>query len=90
LRSYGAAYIGNDAKNLFAHWDFAVPEKPVLLEMAKFFNLGITTEADSTITHTLSTTLIGANGKVVRFYPGNEWTVEDVLADLRGTAAFSI
>jgi len=89
LRAYGATYIGSDAKNVFAHWDFAVPEKPVLLEMAKFFNLGMTTEADSTITHTLSTTLISANGKVVRFYPGNEWTVEDVLADLQGTAAFA-
>jgi protein SCO1/2 len=57
--------------------------------MAKFFDLGMTSEADGTITHTLSTTLIGANGKVVRFYPGNEWTVQDVLADLQGTAAFS-
>jgi protein SCO1/2 len=90
LKAYRDTYIGSDAKNVFAHWDLAVPDKSTLLEMAKFFNLGITTEADSTITHTLSTTLIGANGKVVRFYPGNEWTVEDVLADLRGTAAFSI
>ena len=89
LKAYRATYIGSDAKNVFAHWDLAVPDKSTLLEMAKFFNLGITTEADSTITHTLSTTLIGANGKVVRFYPGNEWTVEDVLADLQGMAAFS-
>ena len=89
LRAYGVTYIGSDAKNVFAHWDFAVPDKPTLLEMAKFFDLGMTSEADGTITHTLSTTLIGANGKVVRFYPGNEWTVQDVLADLQGTAAFS-
>ena len=89
LKAYRATYIGSDAKNVFAHWDLAVPDKSTLLEMAKFFNLGITTEADSTITHTLSTTLIGANGKVVRFYPGNEWTVEDVLADLQGAAAFT-
>ena len=89
LRAYGVTYIGSDAKNTFAHWDFAVPKKPVLLEMAKFFDLGMTNEADGTITHTLSTTLIGANGKVVRFYPGNEWTVQDLLADLQGTAAFS-
>jgi protein SCO1/2 len=86
LRAYGATYIGSDAKNAFAHWDFAVPEKPVLLEMAKFFDLGMTNEADSTITHTLSTTLIGPDGKVVRFYPGNEWTVEQVLADVKQSA----
>jgi protein SCO1/2 len=75
--------MGTDAKDAFAHWDFAVPEKPVLVEMAKFFNLGMSTEADATITHTLSTTLIGPDGKVVKFYPGNEWTVEQVLADVK-------
>jgi protein SCO1/2 len=86
LRAYGATYIGSDAKNAFAHWDFAVPEKPVLLEMAKFFDLGMTSDAEGTITHTLSTTLIGPDGKVVRFYPGNEWTAEQVAGDLKRLA----
>lgn len=86
LRAYGATYMGSDAKSAFDHWDFAVPQKPVLLEMAKFFDVGITNEADETITHTLSTTLIGPDGKVVQFYPGNEWTVEDVLNDLKHSA----
>jgi protein SCO1/2 len=83
LRAYGATYIGSDAKNAFAHWDFAVPDKAALLEMAKFFNVGITHGADDTITHTLSTTLIGADDKVVQFYPGNDWTPEQVLADVK-------
>jgi protein SCO1/2 len=83
LRAYGATYMGSDAKNAFAHWEFAVPDKPVLAEMARFFDLGMTENADTTITHTLSTTLIGASGKVVRFYPGNEWTPEQVLADVK-------
>ena len=87
LRAYGVTYIGSDAKNAFAHWDFAVPQKPELAEMAKFFDLGMTNNADSTITHTLSTTLIGPDGKVVRFYPGNEWTPEQVLADLKQLTA---
>jgi protein SCO1/2 len=54
--------------------------------MAKFFDVGITSAADGSITHTLSTTLIGPDGKVVRFYPGNEWTAEDVLTDLKKVA----
>jgi protein SCO1/2 len=83
LRAYGATYIGSDAKSAFADWDFAAPDKPVLLEMAKFFDVGITSAADGSITHTLSTTLIGPDGKVVRFYPGNEWTADDVLTDLK-------
>jgi protein SCO1/2 len=86
LRAYGATYIGSDAKDAFTHWDFAVPEKPVLSKMAEYFDVGITQAADNSITHTLSTTLIGRDGKVVRFYPGNEWTVDQVMDDIRQTA----
>jgi protein SCO1/2 len=86
LRAYGATYIGSDAKAAFSHWDFAVPEKPVVTQMAQYFDVGMTQAANNSITHTLSTTLIGPNGKVVRFYPGNEWTVEQVLADVKQTA----
>ena len=84
LRAYGAQYIGSDAKSAFADWDFAVPQKPVLTEMGKWFDVGMSNAADGSITHTLSTTLIGRDGKVVKFYPGNEWTVKDVLGDLKG------
>jgi protein SCO1/2 len=87
LRSYGVQYIGSDTKNAFAHWDFAVPSKPELLEMAKYFDVGVTQGANDTITHTLSTTLIGPQGKVAQFYPGNEWTPEQVVADVKQLAA---
>jgi protein SCO1 len=87
LRAYGATYMGSDAPSAFARWDFAVPDKPTLAKMAQFFDLGMTTEADNTITHTLSTTLIDADGKVVRFYPGNEWTVDQVLTDVKHSAS---
>jgi protein SCO1/2 len=83
LRAYGAEYIGSDGKGAFAHWDFAVPRGPVLTEMAKYFDVGITVGADDTITHSLSTTLIGRDGRVLRFYPGNEWTPEQVMADVK-------
>lgn len=86
LRAYGVTYLGSDTKNAFAHWDFAVPAQTELLEMAKFFDVGITHGTDDTITHTLSTTLIGPDGKVVQFYPGNEWTAEQVVADVKKLA----
>ncbi len=86
LRAYGATYIGSDAKTAFNHWDFAVPDKATLDKMALYFDVGITRDAADAITHTLSTTLIGPDGKVVRFYPGNEWTVDEVLADVKHTA----
>jgi protein SCO1/2 len=87
LRAYGATYIGSDSKNAFVHWDFAVPTQPELLEMAKYFDVGVTHGADDSITHTLSTTLIDMHGKVAQFYPGNEWTPEQVLADVKQLAA---
>lgn len=87
LRAYGASYIGSDAKGVFADWDFAVPEKKEeLTHMAQFFDVGFSPAGDGSITHTLSTTLIGRDGKVLRFYPGNDWTVEQVLQDVKQTA----
>lgn len=83
LRAYGAEYIGSDSKSAFSHWDFAVPSKPELEKMALYFDVGITHGADDTITHTLSTTLIGPHGKVAQYYPGNDWTPEQVLGDLK-------
>ena len=82
LRAYAQTYIGSDPEKSFAHWDFAVPGKSTLPAMAHYFDVGLTTESDQTITHTLSTTLVGPDGKVIRFYNGNQWTPEQVLADL--------
>lgn len=82
LKAYGAQYLGSDAESAFAHWQFAVPAKPVLEEMAKFFDMGITYGSNDSITHTLSTTLIGPDGRVVRFYPDNEWTPQQVAAEI--------
>jgi protein SCO1/2 len=83
LKAYGEEYIGSEAKAAFADWDFAVPDNAVLKEMAKFFDVGISNEPDQTITHTLSTTLVGRDGKVIKFYPGNEWTPDQVVADVK-------
>jgi protein SCO1/2 len=85
LKAYGAAYMSGNSMggDSFAHWEFAAPTKPVLLEMAKYFDLGMTQGADAQIIHTLSTTLVGPDGKVAHFYPGNEWTPEQVLGDVK-------
>jgi len=82
LKSYGETYMGAAAPKAFEHWDFAVSSKKELPTMAQWFDVGLTNEQNGTITHTLSTTLIGPDGKVIRFYSGNEWTPEEVMADL--------
>lgn len=83
LRAYGAQYIGSDSKGAFSHWDFAAPSKPELDKMALYFDVGITDGANGIINHTLSTTLIGPQGKVAQFYPGNDWTPDQVVGDLK-------
>ena len=83
LKTYGEQYMGRDENAAFANWEFAVPDKVVLKDMARFFDLGVTNEQDQTITHTLSTTLVGRDGKVIKFYPGNEWTPDQVVGDLK-------
>ena len=35
------------------------------------------------ITHNLRTAIIDADGKLVKVYTGNEWTPDQVLADLK-------
>ncbi len=82
LRAYAEGYAIGGRPN-YAHWGFAVASKNGLGDLAKYFDVGMTNEADSTITHTLSTTLIGPDGKVARFYPGNEWTVDEVMNDVQ-------
>ncbi len=87
LRAYGVEYIGSGAAGAFDHWDFAVPEGQVLKQMAQYFDLGMSDAGDGSIAHTLSTTLIGPDGRVVKFYPGNEWTAEQLAADVKETLA---
>jgi protein SCO1/2 len=83
LRAYGADYVGSDAKEAFKHLEFAVPSETELKKMALYFDVGFSQGANDTITHTLSTTLIGPDGKVAQFYPGNEWTPAQVLSDVK-------
>jgi len=82
---------GSDAKNVFATSGiFAVPDKPTLLDDGEVFDLGM---KPAKPTEHYAHALHHADWRKWQsgcvFYPGNEWTVQDVLADLQGTAAFS-
>lgn len=81
LRAYAEGYAIGGKPN-FKHWGFAALAKQNIDEVAQYFDVGLTEQPDSTITHTLSTTLIGPDGKVVKFYPGNEWTADELSADI--------
>lgn len=83
LRSYGGAYTGNYTQETFAHWDFAAPSAKELPHVLQFFDVGATPAAGNTITHSLSTVVITPDGKLYKWYPGNEWTVDQAMADVR-------
>jgi protein SCO1 len=87
LRSYGGAYTGNFTNERFTHWDFAAPSEKDLPAITQFFDVGVTPGDSKSLTHSLSTVLIGKDGKIIEWYPTNEWKPEEVVATIRKNAA---
>lgn len=83
LKSYGEAYTGRFTRETFGHWDFAAPPREDLQKMLSFFDVGATPEANKTITHSLSTVVVDPDGKIVQWYPTNDWSTGEVLGDLK-------
>jgi protein SCO1/2 len=89
LSSYGRAYIGKDSKDNFTHWDFAAPSQAELDKVEEFFDVGVTSGENQTLTHSLSTVLIAPDGKIARWYPTNDWKPDGVLDDIKQVLAQS-
>ena len=89
LRSYGGAYTGRYTREDFGHWTFAAPSPKELPAMQHWFGVGITPAASGNLQHSLSTVIVGADGRLVAFYPTNEWTVAEALSAIRAAAARS-
>ena len=87
LRSYGGAYTGQYTKETFQHWDFAAPSEADLAAVTQFFNVGVTPGDSKSLNHSLSTVLIGKDGKVAAWYPTNDWKTSDVVAQIKRAAA---
>jgi protein SCO1/2 len=86
LRSYGEAYTGKYTKETFAHWDFSAPSKADLPTLLQFFDVGATPGEKNTITHSLSTAILGSDGTIVKWYPTNDWEPAEVLKELKMVA----
>jgi protein SCO1 len=80
LRAYGKGYNGNVE---FDDWEFATGTPDEVKAVTSCFGLEYWPEQGQ-YTHTLRTALIGADGRLVKLYSGNEWKPEDVLRDLKG------
>ena len=84
LRSYGAAHTERYENETFAHWEFATGDE--VKDIAQYFGLTYFPE-NNQIKHTLRTVIISPEGKVAKVYSGNEWKPEDVVAELKKSAA---
>ena len=87
LKSYGGAYTGQYSKETFNHWEFAAPSVKELPKMEQFFDVGVTPGEKGTLQHSLATVVIGKDGKVIAFYPTNDWSVATVLEQVKRAAA---
>ena len=86
LRSYGGAYTGRYSEETFAHWDFAAPSEAELPKMEQWFDVGVT-PAGGQLQHSLATVIVGADGRVLAFYPSNDWTVDEALKLIKGAVS---
>lgn len=86
LRSYGGAYTGQYTNEKFTHWDFGAPSEKDLPAVTQFFNVGVTPGDSKTLNHSLSTVLIGKDGKVAEWFPSNEWKPADVVTAMKKAA----
>lgn len=80
-----AAALGADPK----YWTFLTGNRDEIERFAARFGVFITREASDPVNlvHNLRTAIVDPNGALVKAYTGNEWTPEQVLADLRPVAA---
>ena len=67
-------------------WTFLTGDRDDVDRFAARFGVSIARAMDDprNITHNLRTAIIGADGRLVKVYTGNDWTPAQVLADLRG------
>jgi protein SCO1/2 len=84
LHSYGSTYAGSAA---FSHWDFAAPPPAELDAVEQFFDVGVSSGSNNTLTHSLSTAVIAPDGKIFRWYPSNDWTPSTVVDDVKQAVA---
>ena len=66
-----------------ADWHFATAPRAIVDRFAASFGVTVIREDDRTITHNLRTAVIGPDGRVTGVRSGNDWTADELLADLR-------
>jgi len=84
LKHYASIYDKREGGKPAFDWQFAVPSAKDLPTLANFFGL-VTQNQGAEIVHSLSTTLIGPDGRVQAWYDTNDWNPADVAQAIQST-----
>ncbi|HEY6046909.1 MAG TPA: SCO family protein [Pyrinomonadaceae bacterium] len=89
LRSYGAGQTNRLSNETFEHWEFATGSKDEVKKIAEYFGLKYFKDESGTakVIHSLRTAVIGPDGKLYKYYRGNEWKPEEIVSDLKSIVA---
>lgn len=89
LRQYAASFRDTTRTSRpFDRWEFAAASKNELPRMAQFFGLYFNAQ-NGQIVHSISTSLISPDGKIVEWFHNNDWHPQTVLADASAALASS-
>ena len=68
-----------------ATWSYLTGSQPSIDRVTSRFGVSRIDDKDAagTITHNLRTAIVDTQGRLVKTYSGNDWTVDAILADLR-------
>ncbi|HKB10914.1 MAG TPA: SCO family protein [Vicinamibacterales bacterium] len=72
-----------------SRWTFLTGDRDEVDQFASRFGVSVSRAMNDPrdITHNLRTVIVKADGTLAKVYTGNDWSPEQVLADLRGLAA---
>ncbi len=84
LHSYGTGYVRAIDPN-FQHWQFVTGSPEEVRKAADIFGISYD-QTSGQIMHNLRTALVGADGKIIKVYGGNQWKASEAARDFAAAA----
>jgi protein SCO1/2 len=83
LRAFGKPF--QKTSNPFTHWTLATGKEEAIRKLGGALELDYV-EENRSFTHNLRTAVLDPEGKLRRLFRGNEWTPEELVAELKAAA----
>ncbi len=82
LQAFGSAFVKDRGTGPFARWKLATGAKEEVGRLGQFFGLVFFKEGGD-FAHSLVTVVVGPDGKLVKEFSGNDWSVQEAHAAMR-------